>query len=88
MTLTDQTPEAQQRGDHLLLEIFLTPEGHADPYSRYAELHELRGLADYLHPFELFAQVLGPRGGRRLWPDLYECVTFDDDPPADRLRPT
>ena len=45
----------------------------------YAELHELRGLADYLHPFELFAQVLGPRGGRRrlaarLGPDAIDPI--------------
>jgi ATP-dependent helicase/nuclease subunit A len=31
----------------------------------FDELHDLRGLADYLRPFELFAEVLGPRGGRR-----------------------
>ncbi|MDX1575261.1 MAG: double-strand break repair helicase AddA, partial [Kiloniellales bacterium] len=31
----------------------------------YDALHDLRGLADYLRPFELFAEVLGPRGGRR-----------------------
>jgi ATP-dependent helicase/nuclease subunit A len=45
----------------------------------YGELHELRGLADYLRPFELFAEVLGPRGGRRrlaarLGPDAIDPI--------------
>jgi ATP-dependent helicase/nuclease subunit A len=45
----------------------------------YRELHELRGLADYLRPFELFAQVLGARGGRRrlvarLGPDAIDPI--------------
>jgi ATP-dependent helicase/nuclease subunit A len=38
-----------------------------DPAYRAAfeELAALRARADYLRPFELFAEVLGPRGGRR-----------------------
>jgi len=45
----------------------------------YAALHELRGLTDVLRPFELFAEVLGPRGGRRrllarLGPDAIDPI--------------
>ncbi len=45
----------------------------------YGALHDLRGLADYLRPFELFAEVLGPRGGRRrlaarLGPDAIDPI--------------
>ncbi len=51
-----------------------------DPYeAAYRELHELRGLTDYLRPFELFAEILGPRGGRRrllarLGPDAIDPI--------------
>jgi len=34
-------PARSQRADELLIELFLTHEGHQDPHSRYRELHEL-----------------------------------------------
>ena len=45
----------------------------------YGELHDLRGLTDVLRPFELFAEVLGPRCGRRrlvarLGPDALDPI--------------
>jgi ATP-dependent helicase/nuclease subunit A len=45
----------------------------------YRELRELRALTDYRRPFELFAEVLGPRGGRRrlharLGPDALDPI--------------
>ncbi len=54
--------------------------GRGAPYREvHQELSALRGLADYLRPFELFAEVLGPRGGRRrlaarLGPDAIDPI--------------
>jgi ATP-dependent helicase/nuclease subunit A len=37
----------------------------SDYRAAFEEIAQLRARADYLRPFELFAEVLGPRGGRR-----------------------
>ncbi len=54
-----------------------------EPYGRaHAELADLRARTDYLRPFELFAEVLGPRGGRRR---LVGRLGFDANDPIDEF---
>jgi ATP-dependent helicase/nuclease subunit A len=57
--------------------------GEGEPYrSAHTELTNLRARADYLRPFELFAEVLGPHGGRRR---LVGRLGFDAGDPIDEF---
>lgn len=78
----DLFPLAYQRASTLWTALKKASKENEKYFKAYERLSELRARSDYMPPYEFYAQLLGPEGGRR---DLLARLGKEADDPIDEF---